>query len=47
MEDFDFEDPLNSMKRIFMKEIMSEIELLKKDSPKIAQDAEACSFCLD
>lgn len=51
--DFDFEDPLNSMKRIFMKEIMSEIELLKKDSPKIAQDAEAClpyitcSFCLD
>lgn len=42
MDDFDFTDPINSIKRIFKKDLMKEIELLKKDSPKVAADAEAC-----
>jgi hypothetical protein len=55
MEDFDFDftDPLNSIKRVFKKELLNEIDVLKKDSPKVAEDAElclphiTCIFCLD
>jgi len=53
MEDFDFKDPINSIKRVFKKELMYEIDLLKKESPKVAEDAELCLpqinciFCLD
>jgi hypothetical protein len=53
MQDFDFSDPINSIKRVFKKELMDEIERLKKDSPKVAEEAEACLseitciFCLD